>query len=97
MVLFSSITVIASTIYSTSISVDTTNIRGLDSNSTLDDAITGLYLKAATSTCPSGYKCYKTHETPQVGDYVKMTPTSTSFTTDTAKTGYTRNRKTEVA
>ena len=88
-VLFSSITVIASTLYSTSISVDPTNISGLDSNSTLDDAITGLYLKAATSTCPSGYKCYKTHGTPQVGDYVKMTPTSTSFRTDTTKTGYT--------
>ena len=29
---------------------------------------------------------------PEVGDYIKMTPTSTSYTTDTSKTGYTRTQ-----
>ena len=36
--------------------------------------------------CPSGYKCIKTG--PSLGDYVSMTPTKSSYTTDTSKTGY---------
>ena len=42
--------------------------------------------------CPSKYKCYRQKSTPEVGDYVKMTPTLTSYTTDTSKTGYTRTQ-----
>ena len=40
------------------------------------------------SYCPSKYKCYKQKSTLEPGDYVKMTPTLTSYTTDTSKTGY---------
>lgn len=39
--------------------------------------------------CSSKYKCYKKKSSPEVGDYVKMTPTLTSYTTDKSKTGYT--------
>ena len=88
--LFTGISVYAlNKIYATSVDVDTTNISELSSGSTLNDALNGLYAKANSTACPSGYKCYEKKSTPEVGDYIKMTPTSTSFTTDTAKTGYT--------
>ena len=76
----------ATTIHASKLSVDTTNMEGIGSNKTVQDSIEYLYSK---TYCPSKYKCYKLHTTPQVGDYVKMTPTSTSYTTDTTKTGYT--------
>ena len=89
-ILVSSITVYAaSKIYATSVSIDTSNISGLSSGATLDTALTDLYKKTTSTSCPSGYKCYERKSTPEVGDYVKMTPTSTSYTTDTTKTGYT--------
>lgn len=63
--------------YSTSNStLKSTNVQG---------AIDELAEKSK-SYCPSKYKCYII---PEVGDYVKMTPTLTSYTTDTSKTGYT--------
>ena len=66
--------------YSTSNStLKSTNVQG---------AIDELATKSK-SYCPSKYKCYKLHKTPEPGDYVKMTPTLTSYTTDTSKTGYT--------
>ena len=66
--------------YSTSNStLKSTNVQG---------AIDELAEKSK-SYCPSKYKCYKKKSTPEVGDYVKMTPTLTSYTTDTSKTGYT--------
>ena len=40
------------------------------------------------SVCPSGYVCAKKKTTLALGDYVKMTPTKSSYTTDTSKTGY---------
>ena len=89
-ILVSSITVYAaSKIYATSVSIDTTNISGLSSGATLDTALTDLYQKTTSTTCPTGYKCYEKKSTPEVGDYVKMTPTSRSYKTDTTKTGYT--------
>lgn len=88
-ILVSSITVYAaSAIQASKLSVDTTNMSNFGSNKTVQDSIEYLYSKSKTY-CPSIYKCYKTHNTLQVGDYVKMTPTSTSFKTDTSKTGYT--------
>ena len=88
--LFTGISVYAlNKIYATSVDVDTTNISELSSDSTLNDALNGLYKKANSTTCPSGYKCYTKKSTPEVGDYIKMKPTSTSYTTDTSKTGYT--------
>ena len=66
--------------YSTSNStLKSTNVQG---------AIDELAEKSK-SYCPSKYKCYKKKSSPGVGDYVKMTPTMTSYTTDTSKTGYT--------
>ena len=84
--LFTGISVYAvNTLHSKNLIVDTKNIDGLSGNVTVQAAIEDLYKK----NCPSKYKCYKIHATPQVGDYIKMKPTSTSYTTDTSKTGYT--------
>lgn len=41
------------------------------------------------SDCPSGYACIKAKNTLALGDYVSLTPTKSSYTTDTSKTGYT--------
>ena len=41
------------------------------------------------TSCPSVYVCLKKKSTLALGDYVKMTPTKSSYTTDTSKTGYT--------
>ena len=88
--LFTGISVYAlNKIYATSVDVDTTNISELSSGSTLNDALNGLYKKTKNTNCPNGYKCYTKKSTPEVGDYIKMKPTSTSYTTDTIKTGYT--------
>ena len=88
--LFTGISVYAvNTLHSKNLTVDTKNIDGLSGNVTVQSAIEDLYKKANSIICPSKYKCYKLHTTPQVGDYIKMTPTSTSYTTDTSKTGYT--------
>ena len=88
--LFTGISVYAlNKIYATSVDVDTTNISELNSGSTLNDALNGLYKKTENTNCPSGYKCYTKKGTPEVGDYIKMKPTLTSYTTDTSKTGYT--------
>ena len=91
--LFTGISVYAlNKIYATDVDIDTTNISELSSGSTLKDALDGLYKKANSTDCPSGYKCYTKKSIPEVGDYIKMTPTSTSYTTDTSKTGYTRTQ-----
>ena len=42
-----------------------------------------------STSCPSGYVCLQKKNTLALGDYVKMTPTKSSYTTDTSKTGYT--------
>ena len=65
-----------------------------NSNSTLTSgdvqgAIDELNTKINNSTtCPNGYVCLTKKDTLAVGDYVKMTPTKSSYTTDTSKTGY---------
>ena len=65
-----------------------------NSNSTLTSgdvqgAIDELNTKISNSTtCPNGYVCLTKKDTLAVGDYVKMTPTKSSYTTDTSKTGY---------
>ena len=58
----------------------------LSDNSALQNAIEDLYSKK--TDCPAGYKCFLNHNIPQVGDYVQITPSLTSFTTDKTKTGY---------
>ena len=73
--------------YSTSNStLKSTNVQGA-----IDELATK-WNNIKDSYCPSKYKCYKTHKTPEPGDYVKMTPTLTSYTTDTSKTGDTSSQ-----
>ena len=55
------------------------------SSTNVQDALNELYGKS----CPEGYVCLKKKNTLALGDYVKMTPTKSSYTTDTSKTGYT--------
>ena len=61
---------------------------------------TGTWLKSTTvqdaldelnkqKGCPVGYVCYHKKSTLALGDYVSYTPSKTSYTTDTAMTGYT--------
>ena len=61
---------------------------------------TGTWLKSTTvqdaldelnkqKGCPVGYSCHDMKTTLAVGDYVSYTPTKTSYTTDTSKTGCT--------
>ena len=72
-------TVIASSLYSSGSVV-------LSNGSSVQSALDTLF--ANNSDCPSGYKCYFIHNIPQVGDYIRMTPTLTSFKADKSKTGY---------
>ena len=53
----------------------------------IQEALDELY-EEANDPCP-GYYCEKYKTTLSLGDYVSYTPTSTSYTTDTSKTGYT--------
>ena len=39
--------------------------------------------------CPNGYTCLDKKTSLALGDYVKLTPTKSSYTTDKSKTGYT--------
>ncbi len=76
---------------SANVSVDATNIEELNDGASVKDALDGLYVKAAareSATCPSYYTCIRQKNTPDVGDYIQMTPTITRFTTDRNKTGY---------
>lgn len=41
------------------------------------------------SDCPEGYQCLKKKDNLVLGDYVKLIPTKSSFTTDTSRTGDT--------
>ena len=45
--------------------------------------------KLSNNGCPSGYACLEKKTTLALGDYVKMTPTKSSYTIDRSKTGYT--------
>ncbi len=74
-------TLFAATTYKAS-DVLYTSSDGISMN--VNEAIEDLY----KNFCPSKYKCYKTHATPEIGDYIKMTPKSTSYKTSTSKTGY---------
>ena len=53
----------------------------------VQDALDELYKK-----CPKKFLCMKKKNTLAVGDYVKMTPTKSSYTTDTSMTGYTETQ-----
>ena len=63
----------------TSSGLSSTNIQG-----SLDE----LYKYKENLNCPEGKICLKQKNSLALGDYVKMTPTKSSYTTDTSKTGY---------
>ena len=79
----------AEVLYSKSFTYSTSNSSLKSTN--VQGAIDELAEKSK-SYCPSKYKCYKRKSTIEPGDYVKMTPTLTSYTTDTSKTGYTSSQ-----
>ena len=78
----------SSTINGSQVTYDNTSSKLSSTN--VQGAIDEIY--ANTNNCPDGYLCKEKKSTPEVGDYVKMTPTLTSYTTDTSKTGYTRSQ-----
>ena len=57
------------------------------SSSDVQSALDKLY-ETKSNPCPEGVFCEKSKLTPELGDYVLYTPSVTSFTTDTEKTGY---------
>ena len=75
----------SSTINGSQVTYDNTSSKLSSTN--VQGAIDEIY--ANTNNCPEGYLCKEKKSKPEVGDYVKMTPTLTSYTTDTSKTGYT--------
>ena len=90
-IFFSIVGVYAASKY-TSKSVYYNNENSSLSSEDVQGAIDELSEKAknlSSSGCPSGYECLEKKSTLALGDYVKMTPTKSSYTTDTSKTGYT--------
>ena len=53
------------------------------------DELADKYKSIMPTKCPNGYLCLDKKTSLALGDYVKMTPTKSSYTTDTSKTGYT--------
>ncbi len=60
------------------------------SSTTAQDALDEIY--ALGHRCPDDHTCFKKKDTLALGDYVKMTPTKSSYTTSTSKTGYTSSQ-----
>ena len=90
-IFFSIVGVYAASKY-TSKSVYYNNENSSLSSDDVQGAIDELSEKAknlSSSRCPSGYACLEKKTTLALGDYVKMTPTKSSYTTDKSKTGYT--------
>ena len=87
-VLLSATGVYAATTYASS------NIYYSNANSTLSstdvqsaiDELVDKYTK--NSVCPGGLVCFKKKSTLALGDYVSLTPTKSSYTTDTSKTDH---------
>ena len=52
------------------------------------DELADKYKSVMPTKCPNGYTCLDKKTSLALGDYVKMTPTKSSYTTDTSKTGY---------
>ncbi len=78
----------SSTINGSQVTYDNTSSKLSSTN--VQGAIDEIYSSVnSKTTCPDGYYCKAKKSSPEVGDYVKMTPTLTSYTTDTSKTGYT--------
>ena len=52
------------------------------------DELADKYKSVMPTKCPNGYICLDKKTSLALGDYVKMTPTKSSYTTDKSKTGY---------
>lgn len=65
-----------------------------NSTTTIKSRLDVLASKPRPTTCPSNAICQwkKSWSNVAVGDYVQMTPTVSSYTTDHSKTGYTYNQ-----
>ena len=91
MVLFGS-SAYAATQYSASVfyydktksTLNSTNVQGAI------DELANKY--ASLTSCPSNKVCLTKKNTLALGDYISYTPTKTSYTTDTAYTGYTETQ-----
>ena len=69
---------------------ENSNLSSADVQGAVDE-LSDKYKKiyGSGTSCPDGYVCLQKKSTLALGDYVKMTPTKSSYTTDTSKTGYT--------
>ena len=76
------------TILSSDVVYDSTNssLSSGDVQSAIDDLASKIEVP---TSCPNGYYCEELKTTLSPGDYISYTPSSTSYTTDTTKTGYT--------
>ena len=62
------------------------------SSTNIQDSLDELYKYKKNLNCLEGKICLKQKNSLALGDYVKMTPTKSSYTTDTSKTGYTKTQ-----
>ena len=69
---------------------ENSNLSSADVQGAVDE-LSDKYRKiyGSGTSCPDGYVCLQKKSTLALGDYVKMTPTKSRYTTDTSKTGYT--------
>lgn len=87
-----STTVTAATVFN---SKDIAYSNSATTKKNVKDSLDELYTKASKiGQCPEGQYCYSIPETismTTVGDYIRMTPTSTSYTIPASVTGYTKD------
>ena len=89
-IIVSAIGVYAATKYDASdIYYDNSNssLMNIDVQGAVDE-LADKYKSVMPTKCPNGYICLDKKTSLALGDYVKMTPTKSSYTTDTSKTGY---------
>ena len=89
-IIVSAIGVYAATKYDASdIYYDNSNssLMNIDVQGAVDE-LADKYKSVMPTKCPNGYTCLDKKTSLALGDYLKMTPTKSSYTTDTSKTGY---------
>ena len=89
-IIVSAIGVYAATQYAASdVYYDNSNssLMNIDVQGAVDE-LADKYKSVMPTKCPNGYICLDKKTSLALGDYVKMTPTKSSYTTDTSKTGY---------
>ena len=89
-IIVSAIGVYAATQYAASdVYYDNSNssLMNIDVQGAVDE-LADKYKSVMPTKCPNGYLCLDKKTSLALGDYVRMTPTKSSYTTDTSKTGY---------